>query len=265
MTSDLLDLVRSLDPADPPSTAPSGDGPRARADLARILATAPLPDADAGTGAGHRRPARLLVAAAAAVTVVTGGIVLAPSVVGGDAAFATWTSRPRDVVGTARADAAGSCRGELRDVVGDGGDAAALDRATPAVAEQRGDWTLVLLSGADRFSGLCITDGSRRLLGDMIGSVGTADVPAPGARGVVATDLGTGSLDAGDLSLVAGLAGEDVVGVAYRSADRGRVQASLGEGRFALWFPGDELSGGGPVPLEVAYADGSTGTLEVRL
>jgi hypothetical protein len=256
MTDDLLTLVRSLDPADPPALAPGGEGPRAAADLARILTAAPEP-------APRRRPTRVLGAAAAAVTAVAGGIVLLPSVVGGDAAFASWSPQPREVVGSAaRAEAAGTCREQLDDAAADG---AALDRAVPAIAERRGDWTLVLLSGAGGFSGLCITDDSRRLFDDMIGSVGAADVPAPGGRGVTATDLGTGSLDAGDLSLVAGLAGDDVVGVTYDSAAHGPVEASLGEGRFALWFPGDELADGGPVSLEVTYADGSRGSVEVEL
>ncbi|MBU2697776.1 hypothetical protein [Pimelobacter sp. 30-1] len=254
MTDDLMTLVRSLDPADPAAAVPTGEGVRARADLARILATDPLP-------APRRRPARVLVAAAAAVAVVATGVVLTPSVIGGDAAFATWRPLPQNVVGTARTEAADRCRDELDDT----GATDALDRARPAVAEQRGAWTLVLLSGTGGFSGLCITDDSRRLLGDMIGSVGTADVPAPGPRGLTATDLGTGSLDAGDLSLVAGLAGDDVVAVAYASAEHGRVEASLGEGRFALWFPGDELVGGGVVPLEVTYADGSRARVDVAL
>ncbi|MBM7515907.1 hypothetical protein [Nocardioides nitrophenolicus] len=257
MTDDLLTLLRSLDPADPPAGVAGGVDARAEADLARILATAP-------DRAPRRRPTRVVGATAAAVTVVAGGVVLAPSVVGGDAAFATWSPHPREVVGTAaRADAAGTCRDHLADA--SAVDGAGLARAVPAIAERRGDWTLVLLSGAGGFSGLCITDDSRRLFDDLIGSVGTADVPAPGARGLIATDLGTGSLDAGELSLVAGLAGDDVVGVAYESAAHGRVEASLGEGRFALWFPGDELADGGPVPLEVTYADGSVGSVDVDL
>ncbi|GAA4092535.1 hypothetical protein [Nocardioides kongjuensis] len=255
MTDELLTLVRSLDPADPADVVPSASGARARADLARILASEPV------VAGPRRRPARRLVAGVAAVATAGAAAVLVPSALGGDAAFASWQPSPRKVVGAARAEAAGACRDRLRDV--DPG--ATLDRTTPAVAEQRGDWTLVLLSGAPGYSALCITDDSRRLFDDMIGSVGTADAPHPGPRGLTATDLGSGTMDAGTLSLVAGLAGSDVVAVAYPSARHGRVEASLGEGRFALWFPGDELAGGGPVRLEVTYADGSRGRVDVEL
>lgn len=255
MTDDLLSLVRSLDPADPAGVVPSASGARAQADLARILATEPVAPGP------RRRPVRRVVAGVATVASVATAAVLAPSLIGGDAAFASWQPLPQKVVGAARAEAAGACRDQLRGAA----PGSALGRTTPAVAEQRGDWTLVLLSGSDGFSGLCITDDSRRLFDDMIGSVGTADVPAPGARAVTATNLGTGSLDAGELSLVAGLAGDDVVGVAYRSAAHGRVEASLGEGRFALWFPGDELAAGGPVTLAITYADGSVGSVDVDL
>ena len=45
-------------------------------------------------------------------------------------------------------------------------------------------------------------------------------------------------MSAGDVSLAAGTAGSDVVGVVYHSATQGDVTATVDQGHFALWFPG---------------------------
>ena len=81
--------------------------------------------------------------------------------------------------------------------------------AAVAVAERRGVWTTVVLAGEDGFSALCITDDAVHLFSNgMIGSVGKpADHTTPGPRELIATDLGTGSMDAGEISLAAGAAG----------------------------------------------------------
>ena len=55
---------------------------------------------------------------------------------------------------------------------------------------------------------MCITDESTLLFDDWIGSIGTPSGYAePKSRQLIATDLGTGVLDAGELSLAAGQAG----------------------------------------------------------
>ena len=83
--------------------------------------------------------------------------------------------------------------------------------------------------------------------------------------------MGTGSTRAGSLSMVAGDAGSDVVGVSYPSQTEGEVTGSVNLGQFVLWFPGDELQDydsdhdGEGIELTVTYADGSSGLVRVGL
>lgn len=104
-----------------------------------------------------------------------------------------------------------------------------LNRAEPAIAERRGVWTSVVLAGTDGFSAMCITDDSTHLFAkDMVGSLGTpTDHAAPGPRALTATDLGAGTMRAGDLSLAAATAGSDIVGVVYHSRTHGDVSATV--------------------------------------
>ena len=199
---------------------------------------------------------------------LAGGVVAVPALTGGDRAFASWRAVPQGLSAAQRADAAESCRDSQ--LGGDDGTyAASLGSAEPVVAERRGSWTTVVLAGPDGFSALCISDDSAGLFADgMIGSVGTGAGAAPGPREVLATDLGSGTMSAGDLSLAAGLAGPDVVGVTYRSVAHGEVVATVSGGRFALWMPGDELrdaSATDGVEVELTYRDGSTGTSRLAL
>jgi hypothetical protein len=127
---------------------------------------------------------------------------------------------------------------------------------------------LVTLAGAKGFSALCITDESTTLFRDWFGSIGTpANYATPGPRDVVATDLGTGGIDAGEFSVAAGYTGSDVTGVTYYSANHGHVAATVSAGRFALWLPGDELkdASNDGVNVQVTYRDGSTATLRLDL
>ncbi|QGQ18513.1 hypothetical protein GC089_03650 [Cellulomonas sp. JZ18] len=192
---------------------------------------------------------------------------MTPALTGGDRAFATWTAAPGDLTGPQRADAVAGCRDGMRHAAGEHTDA--LADARPAVAERRGAWTTVVLAGPGGFSALCVTDSSAGFFRDgMVGSVGVATghvEPAP--REVRATDLGTGSMSAGDVSLAAGAVGTDVVGVRYASASRGDVVATVAEGRFALWLPGDELRDAprAGVDVQVTYRDGTTGTARLTL
>ncbi|WP_199422932.1 hypothetical protein [Actinotalea solisilvae] len=258
----LTATLRTLDPAvrevDPAS-------PRARADLEAILATSP--SGPVSLPARRRPTARRLAFAGVSVAAATAAFVVLPPLTGGDAAFATWTAAPSGLSAQEQADAGEACRTQQRE--GAGSDhRAELDAAVTAIAERRGVWTTVVLAGEDGFAALCIADGSARLFADaMVGSVGTPDGYAPpGLRDVVATDLGSGTMAAGDLSLAAGVAGADVVGITYRSAEHGEVAATVDGGRFALWFPGDELrDASSGVDMVVTYRDGTTATARLSL
>lgn len=289
---DLTTALRSLDAADQRVDATS---PRARADLRAILASDPFADAPAPSRAvpspaapapappahpasgtapapaapaparSPRRPVRTrrvaLLAGAAAV--LAGGMVVLPSLTGGDRAYATWTGEPGALSAQERASAVEECRSSAGAV--DPGSGEDLRTARDVVAERRGAWTTVVLAGSDGFAALCVTDDSALVGGGRIGSVGRADVPEPGPRDLVATSLGWGATSAGALSLAAGTAGPEVVGVRYRSPEHGDVAATVAEGHFAFWVPGAEMDDPSGVDVEVTYRDGTTGTVRLTL
>ena len=260
-STDMLATLRTLDPADP-NVDPRN--PRAHATLARILSTDPGPRP---IKARPRRGIRLAVVASATAIAAAVTVVVVPSLTNGDRAFASWTATPGGLSAQAAADAAADCRNEQFDGPGaEYGDKLRL--AAVAIAERRGEWTLVVLSGSDGFSALCITDNASGLFRDWFGSVGMpANYAAPGPRDVVATDLGTGSASAGELSAAAGYVGSDVAGIAYQSVSHGEVVATVSAGRFALWLPGDELeyASRDGVRVDVTYRDGTTGTVRIDL
>lgn len=263
--TDMLTTLRSLDPAD---RNVDPHNPRARATLERVLASDPEQGPDHTTPmARSRRGVRLTAVAFATAVTAAAAFVLLPSLMSGDRAFASWTAMPTGLSAQGAADAAADCRDAQLDGPGaEYGDT--LRRADTAIAERRGEWTLVVLAGEEGFSALCITDESTPLFRSWFGSVGApADYATPDPRDVVATDLGTGSSDAGDLSVAAGYVGSDVTEVVYRSANDGGVAATVSGGRFALWLPGDELEDAPRygVEVEVTYRDGSTGTVRLDL
>lgn len=259
-TTDMLATLRTLDPAD---TNVDPHNPRARAALERILAVDPSDHTPAKTR--PRRRVRL-VAAAATVATAAAAFFILPSLMNGDRAFASWTATPTHLSTQAAADAGTRCRDAQLDGPGTGNHDD-LQRADTVIAERRGEWTLVTLAGANGFSALCITDESTILFQSWFGSIGTpASYATPAPRDVVATDLGTGAMDTGELSVAAGYAGSDVTGVTYHSPSRGQVTATVSRGHFALWLPGDELKDASRgVEFQVTYRDGSTATRRLGL
>lgn len=266
---DIDATLRSLDPAD--RRIDLADA-RARSDLEAILATDPAPPARqrppspspalTARPRGAARTTRRIVLAGGVAATVGVGLVVLPPLTGGDHAFATWTTAPVGMSAQQSAEAAADCREQYGDVSAEQTDD--LSRAETAVAERRGVWTTVVLAGPAGFSAMCITDDSAGLFtNSMIGSIGTLPAAAaPGPRELVATDLGVGTMSAGDISMAAGTAGPDVVGVVYRSSTHGEVAATVSRGRFALWLPGDDLRDASStgVELEVSYRDGTTAT-----
>lgn len=260
-----LSALRSLDPADREVDPRS---PRARADLARIVATDPEsagpPGPAGGKPATSPRLRWLLVAGGTLAVAAVAGVLLP----GNDrAAFANWTPDPAAMAPKEAAKAAKSCRDQQEGVPH--GAERQLAAARTAVTERRGDWTMVVLAGADGFSAMCLTNDKLGLFSDAwIGSIGRPDgFTPPGPRELRATDLGGGTVAGGAVSAAVGFAGSDVTGVTYTSAEHGPVRATVSGGHFALWFPGDELedTATGGVRAEVTYRDGTSETVTLGL
>ncbi|WP_112242915.1 hypothetical protein [Kribbella monticola] len=256
--TDDFPVLRTLDPAD---REIDPNSPRARADLERILATDPALPA-----LRPRRSRRLAVSVAlgAAAAATVAALVL-PSALGGDKAFASWTSSPSGMSASKRADAANSCRSHQKS--GSHEYADQLKSAGTAISERRGAWTLVILAGRDGFSALCITDDSKHLFRSYFGAIGsTPPANRPSNRGLAPLVLGTGSIDGNELSVAAGAAGSDVTAVTYTSPTRGKVNATVSGGQFALWLPGNDLTGGAKgTSVQVTYRDGTTATVTLHL
>lgn len=248
--------VAQLDPA-PPSL--DGDQ-RRRAELAKARITASPAAGFASSGPGARAPRRrgrrrLAVGAGALVSGLAAAVLL-PSTLGGGSAFAGWSAVPKPVDGAEAAAAAAKCWQPMA-LTGD-------DVATPRIriAERRGAWTFVALSG-DRSDADCLmsNDSVGQLGSDGIvaGSSGRRVVPpapVPGAGIDQVTSQET-PVD-GDTSvfLVQGRVGPDVARVTVRTRSGLELQASLVDGEFAAWWP---------APQQRSYQPAETWTYVVRL
>lgn len=263
-TSDIETALRALDAAEHHLRP---DRARAADDLERILASGPSAPTAAASGAPTpRRTGRRLALATGVLATATAAVVVLPSLSGGDQAFASWTALPEASSGEQARKAADGCRRTQEDGPG-ATHAGELGAARAVIAERRGAWTTVVLAGSEGFSALCITDGSSPFFArDWFGAIGTpTGYAAPEPRELVATSLGVGAIGAGELSVAVGTAGTEVRSVTYRSARHGAVTATLSDGHFALWLPGDEFASSSTpgVEVEVGLADGTT--TQVRL
>jgi hypothetical protein len=259
-------LLRSMDAAEQNSQP---DPVRTKADLNRILSAEPVMGSDSTAQIGHEtgKPRthrrRRALALAGLTAAVTAGFVVVPALSGGDPAFATWTAAPGTLTGSERDNAVSDCRNSKQSV-GGGMYASDLSVAEVAIAERRGAWVTVVLSGRDGFEATCTTDASAAWFRKgMIGSIGKPmNATALPARGIAATQLGTGSIADEPISIASGRVGTDVTGLSYTSVDNVNVVATVSKGQFAFWLPGNELQEATDqgVPVHVVYSDGSSET-----
>ncbi|TWD81377.1 hypothetical protein FB561_2490 [Kribbella amoyensis] len=257
----LVDEFADLKTLDPAGTDFDPDGPRSRAMLERVLATDPAQDVRPART--RRRLVRVAVATSAIAIAAVAVFVPRESgpVPSGDEAYATWTAQPSGLSMKERADAVKQCRKSLNGM----GQDDKLKQAVTAMAERRGDWALVVLTGPDQFAATCMTNVNPR----NPQGYGTIDGPgrAPvGPRQLAASALGTsGGGNYGYLTSAIGRAGTDVVRMTYKSPVHGQVKATVQNGYFAFWVPGSEFDGLHPVPVQVTYRDGTTAMVALRL
>ncbi|MGO4807053.1 hypothetical protein AB4089_18235 [Arthrobacter sp. 2MCAF15] len=258
-------LLRSMDAAEqssPPSPA------RAQKDLTRILNSQPFPTAfNSRTEVSHvpakptpnrRRRVVILGGLAAAATA---GLLILPAISGGDAAFATWTAAPGTLIGSERDTAVSDCLNSKQGV-GGGMYSTELSTAKVAIAERRGAWVTVVLSGQDGFEATCTTDATAPWFNKgMIGSIGKpGNATSLPARGIAATQLGTGTIGNKPISIASGRVGTDVAAISYTNAAKEKVIATVSKGHFAFWLPGSELQNASDqgIPVDVTYTNGAT-------
>lgn len=259
-TSDQLTLaaLHDLDPAGPSTDLDEDERARAEATFARVVsspATEP-PPVEPGSPRHTRLPRLLAAAGLLGASGLAGSALLL-----GGTAYGSWTPTPTPLEGNAATIAADDCRAAL-DVP---------DRGEQVlIAEERGDWTFVLL-GDPHTEAACV------LPQDLVGQdhadfegkfMGSYDPDTPAAPRVPPgsideTTFMSGSMDEGLLNWCEGYVGRDVVGVTVHTATGMRVEASVGEGRFAAWWPAGEAKGDNPEIAEghtfvVHLADGTS-------
>ena len=139
-----------------------------------------------------------------------------------------------------------------------------LSAAEVAIAERRGAWVTVILTGPDDLEASCTTDATAPWFNKgSFGSVGkSTNAEALPARGIAATQLGTGTSSNKPLSIASGRVGAEVAAITYTSSANEEVIATIAKGHFAFWLPGNDLQNAYDqgAPVKVTYADGSTDT-----
>ncbi|WP_402469585.1 hypothetical protein [Isoptericola aurantiacus] len=255
MRSPMMDELAGLDPARHVRAPGGPHDPELRAVLA----------ADRTARARYappRRPVRPVVVAGAAafgVAAVAVGVTLS-STLGATPAYATWTPVPVTVDAAEAAEQAGSCPVAAHAIT-DGDDPQVTEvPLTPVLAETRGDYTYVVLAGDDAYGDCFVTavpDG-----GEDVFTSDAAEAPLaePDARGLVVAQGGTASWSGGEagegaVTSVFGRAGAEVESVTVASADGELVEATVSDGWFAAWAPGQDAFA---ATAQVTYTDGST-------
>lgn len=226
---------------------------RADATLARIMTTDPdLHASESLTVVPPRRRMHRAVLAGGTVAAATTVAVTVPLVLGGDEAFASWSPTPHELTGAARRAAVDACLVLQADEEGE----LAFDPAADAsvlLAESRGGWSYVVLtvagSSGRELQGTCLVPESlvsdpRPGGGGFFGSLGDAhDTAGPVLRrDVVREDSsGVGVVDDEAFVYAEGRAGADVAGIDVITPGGQEVEASLENGRWAVWWPaGDD-------------------------
>jgi hypothetical protein len=253
--------LRDLDPAPDPALT---DTERQYADntFARIIAAPiddPLPVEPAQP---RRRRTRLLLPGG---LLGAAGAVMTTLLLGGGSALASWTPTPEPLTPAETSAAAATCRADF---------GMPASGAATLVAERRGKWTYVLISGPTG-------EGSCLMRNDVVGRdpaghgvLGSYDTD-PGEAPTVARDridesgstassVGRGWLREDEwLTWTYGYVGSDVTGVTVHTPLGFDVEASVDNGRFAAWWPSDQPSSKHLEVMDawsytVTLADGST-------
>lgn len=259
--------LRDLDPA-PTTVLTDEELERADATFARILATPSHDQVPRESDRPRRRRSLVLVGLVGAA-----GAAVPAMLVSGGSAFASWTPKPEPLTAAGVTEAATTCRAALE--VPDQGERV-------VIAERRGGWTYVLITGP-KAEGACLIpddlvghqDPADHTKEGFFGGYTTDPVEAPTlARDrIVETENMAGSVPTSGLlffsddeewfSSVQGYVGSGVTGVTVHPPEGPDVEASVANGRFAAWWPSDQPSSENPEVMgawtyTVTLADGST-------
>jgi hypothetical protein len=215
----------------------------------------------------RRSPRRAVLAGAAAAAVVAVATVATVTTLSTPPAFAGWTAVPTvlsDEETTARAT---SCDTNAHAIV-DGADGPQVEDIpiSPVLAEERGEYTYVLLTG-DGAVGECLVTAQASGATDVVTGDSATGVPLaePGPRDVTTLQAGTASWSAGAtgdgaLTSAYGRAGAEVAAVELTLTSGERVEATVHDGWWAVWAPGEASLRDA---AELTFTDGATAQVAV--
>lgn len=248
--------LQDLDAA-PPAMLTQQQQRRADDTLEDILESGATAEVGPARGATPSRAPRrlgggiLLVAAALALTLV----ISVSGILGGGTAYASWTASPTPRPTAEHEKMAEQCRDYLADSAEAGPPiegiptAADLRGSALVLADSRGDWTYVVLEGAEGLEATCLIEDGGGFLpapfggGTAAGTYGfMTDLPTPGPREIIGTGLMGSSADEGAYFSTEGYVGRDVAGVTVVGMDGTRVEATIVGDRFAAWWPDSEAA-----------------------
>lgn len=249
--STLLRAVKTLNPV-PAEEVPASDSLREEI-RARIEAEAEtVPTAEVVPRPISRPTRRILAGAAAAVLLLVGVFTLSQQ--NTPEAYAGWTATPTELAPAALEDLAALCPPNEIPLGQE------MVEVTPTIAEQRGDYRM-MLAVADAGYQWCFVmpdpdgeDGVQR------GAEGVAwppeqSIEPAGPGDVTFLEGGTQEPfpDLGPLTMAVGTAGADVTSVRVHTADGSFADATVADGWWIVWFPGEvDFSGS----LTVTTTDG---------
>ncbi|MGL5930060.1 MAG: hypothetical protein ACRCY8_14095 [Dermatophilaceae bacterium] len=247
-----------LDPA--PAELDAAQLTREHATLTTILASS-RHDNDARfvpVPSTRRRTIGRAVALGGVAAAATTGIVAAQVIGGSESAYAGWTATPKKPTAQQQAAAAAKCRQDNVESAEAGAryraaseEAAGsseiplrdqltwINKSQVALAEQRGPWSLVVLSGTG-FEAICLDGGPDADEDSEAGGArtysGEAEPLDPRRIEVAGGGISDGP---GGENIVHeyGRVGSDVERITIRTTNRGDVIATVANGYFAAWWP----------------------------
>lgn len=250
----LDDRIRTIDPARD-IDAGLAAGERARSTFVRIVGTDPTV---AGAGLTGRRRRGWYVAAAAAAA--AGALLFVPIPGVSGAAYAGWVATARPAT-PAEQQSQGTACVNLHSGPGAG---AMNHHFTVSLVEVRSDYAYTVLAGDDGFEATCLTRTSPGPAAGFGFSAPLTQQPRP--RGIVTNSVREGELEPGHTQYeVTGKVGADVAALTIQ-APGVDVHATVTNGRFAAWWPGEKndslfarMTAGPPNPdVTLTYRDGTT-------
>lgn len=221
----------------------------------------------------RRRTTGLGVTAGLVGAAATAGIVSAVTLGSSEAAFAGWSPTPsaKAAVLTDSSGPEQTCRSRLDIPMSLPGASSVTTPWSVVASDVRGPYTLVVFeSGADQatcLTGPSVTAISRTTQGgqntSVQGSSSSAGGPGHGSASAIAgpgsgdltwySELHLNSTD-GELTLMDGQVASGVTAVTLERSDGSSVQATVGNGWFVAWWPGDVDS----FTAEVTTASGTS-------